>query len=121
MKTVLKIVSVLMLLLGAITLVVGIMDVALLQGADGGAMAGALISLAVIVFILGGLLDVIGGLLGLRAAKQPSKAAGAVVFGFLALAAAIASAAMDFNVQNACACVVPLLYFLCARSMKSRG
>ena len=121
MKTGLKILSVLMLVLGIITLVVGVMDVVLLQNSGGGVMADALAALAIIAFVLGGLLDVIGGLLGLRAAKRPAKATGAVVFGLLALAAAAASAAMAFNVQNICACVVPLLYFLCAISVKSRG
>ena len=116
MKTGLKILSVLMLVLGIITLVVGVMDVVLLQNSGGGVMADALAALAIIAFVLGGLLDVIGGLLGLRAAKRPAKATGAVVFGLLALAAAMA-----FNVQNICACVVPLLYFLCAISVKSRG
>ena len=120
MKKVLKVISVLMLILGVITLVVGIMDVALLQGA-GGAVAGALTVLAAIVFVAGGLLDVIGGLLGLRAAKNPAKATGAIVFGLPALLAGIASVVLACNVQNICACVLPLLYFLCALSMKGRA
>ena len=120
MKKGLKILSVLMLILGIVTLVVGVMDVALLQNA-GGVMADALTALAVVVFVVGGLLDVIGGLLGLRAAKHPAKAAGAIVFGLLALAAAVASAAMDLSVQNICGCVVPLLYFICAISVRSRA
>ena len=121
MKKGLRILSVLMLILGGITLVVGIMNVLLLRETNGGAVAGALIGLTVILFIAGGLLDVIGGLLGLRAAKNPAKATGAVVFGLLALLAGGASVAMDFSVQNICACVVPLLYFICALCVKSRG
>ena len=121
MKKGLKFLSVLMLILGIVTLVVGVMDVVLLQSTGGGVMADALTALAVIVFVAGGLLDVIGGLLGLRASNHPAKAAGAIVFGLLALAAAVASAAMDLSVQNICACVVPLLYFICAISVKSRA
>ena len=101
MKKGLKFLSVLMLILGIVTLVVGVMDVVLLQSTGGGVMADALTALAVIVFVAGGLLDVIGGL--------------------LALAAAVASAVMDSSIQNVCACVVPLLYFICAISVKSRA
>ena len=121
MKKGLKFLSVLMLILGIVTLVVGVMDVVLLQSTGGGVMADALTALAVIVFVAGGLLDVIGGLLGLRASNHPAKATGAIVFGLLALAAAVASAAMDSSIQNVCACVVPLLYFICAISVKSRA
>ena len=110
-----------MLILGVITLAFGIMDIAMLNNADGGAMADALIALTVILFIVGGALDVIGGLLGLQAAKHPSRAGGAVVFGLLALIAAIVSVVLDPSAQNICAGVVPLLYFLCAAAVKSRG
>lgn len=69
--------------------------------------------------MLGGLLDVIGGLLGLKAAKHPAQATGAVIFGLLALIAGIASVVMQFSVQNLCACVLPLIYFVCAIAVKS--
>ena len=114
MKKGLKFLSVLMLILGIITLVVGVMDVVLLQSTGGGVMADALTALAVIVFVA-------GGLLGLRASNHPAKATGAIVFGLLALAAAVASAVMDSSIQNICACVVPLLYFICAISVKNRA
>ena len=61
MKTILSIVSVLMLVIGAITLGTGALDVGLLLGSDGGAVAEALAGLAVVVFVVGGLLDIIGG------------------------------------------------------------
>ena len=73
MKKILSFVSILMVILGVITLVTGIMDVGLLLGSDGGAVAEALAVLAVVVFVAGGLLEVIGGLLGLRAAKDPAR------------------------------------------------
>ena len=121
MKKILSFVSILMVILGVITLVTGIMDVGLLLGSDGGAVAEALAVLAVVVFVAGGLLEVIGGLLGLRAAKDPARSMGAIVFGFLALAAAVASAALAFNVTNLCACIIPLVYFICALAVRSRG
>ena len=121
MKKLLSVVSILMLILGLFTLVTGILDVSLLLGSGGGAVAEALAGLAVAVFVVGGLLDVIGGLLGLRAAKDPARSMGAIVFGFLALAAAVASAALAFNVTNLCACIIPLVYFICALAVRSRG
>ena len=114
MKKILSFVSILMVILGVITLVTGIMDVGLLLGSDGGAVAEALAVLAVVVFVA-------GGLLGLRAAKDPARSMGAIVFGFLALAAAVASAALAFNVTNLCACIIPLVYFICALAVRSRG
>ena len=69
----------------------------------------------------GGALDVIGGLLGLRAAKRPYKATAAIVFGLLALIAGIVSVVMEQSVQNICGCVIPLVYFVCAVSVKSRS
>ena len=121
MKKILSLVSVVMLVLGAFTLATGVADVILLLGSDGGAVAEALAVLAFVVFVVGGLLDVIGGLLGLRAAKDPAKATGAVVFGVLSVIAGVASVVMDQSVQSICGCVIPVVYFLCALSVKSRG
>ena len=108
-----------MLILGAITLAVGILDIALLNmtGSDG-IVVKALVGLAFILFVLSGLLDVIGGLLGLRAAKDPDKATGAVVFGVLALLAGLGTVALEVNAQNICACVLPAIYFICAIAVK---
>ena len=58
MKSGLRIVSFLMLILGVITLAFGLMDVALLNSADGGAVGDALIGLTVILFVVGGALDI---------------------------------------------------------------
>ena len=121
MKKGLKIVSVLMLILGIVTLATGTFNIALLKAAMGGAMGDALIALVIILLMAGGLLDVIGGLLGLRAAKDPAKATGAVVFGVLSVIAGVASVVMEQSVQNICGCVIPVVYSLCALSVKSRG
>ena len=121
MKKVLTVVSILMLILGAVTLVTGAVNVGLLSSvSNGGAVAGALITLTVVLFVVGGLLDIIGGLLGLRAART-GKAGAAILFGFLGLAAGVVSVVLQFNVTNVCACVIPLLYFICAISVKNRA
>ena len=119
MRKGLTLVSVLMLILGIITLAAGAANIALLNAADGGAVGQALVALTVIVLIVGGALDVIGGLLGLRAAKRAYKATAAIVFGLLALIAGIVSVVLDHSVQNICGCVIPLVYFICAVSVKS--
>ena len=121
MKKILSFISILMVILGVITLVTGIMDVGLLLGSDGGAVAEALAVLAVVGFVAGGLLDVIGGLLGLRAAKDPARSMGAIVFGLLALIAAVVSAVMAVSAATICACIIPLVYFICALAVRSRG
>ena len=46
-------------------------------------------------------------------------AAGAIVFGLPALIAAVVSVALQFSLQGLCACVVPLLYFICALAVRS--
>ena len=121
MKKALSLVSILMLILGAVTLAVGVMNVSLLSSADSGVMTNTLIGLTVVLFILGGALDLIGGLLGLRAAKHSYKAGGAIIFGLLALIAAAASVVLDPTVQSICGCVVPLVYFICALAVKSHS
>ena len=120
MKKGLVFVSILMVLLGGFTLATGLVDIGLLSstGSDG-IEVKALMGLAFILFVLSGLLDIIGGLLGLRAAKNPAKAGGAILFGLLALAASAGSAALEPSVQNICACVVPLIYFVCAIGVKA--
>ena len=119
MKTGLKIVSVLMLILGVFTLATGVLDIVMLSntGSDGVAVK-ALMGLAFILFVLSGLLDVIGGLLGLRAANDSGKATSAIVFGLLALLAGLGTVAMEVNAQNICACVLPAIYFICAIAVK---
>ena len=61
MRKALSLVSILMLISGAITLAVGVMNVSLFSSAGSGVMTNALIGLTVVLFILGGALDLIGG------------------------------------------------------------
>ena len=119
MKKGLTLTSILMLILGVATLAIGVMDMMVLSGGGDSTEVKALMGLAFILLVLGGLMDVIGGLLGLRAVKRARKSTGAVLFGLLALAVGIASVAMEQSVQNICACVIPLVYFICAVSVKA--
>ncbi len=119
MKKGLTLTSILMLILGVATLAIGVMDMMVLSGGGDSTEVKALMGLAFILLVLGGLADVIGGLLGLRAVKHARKSTGAVLFGLLALAVGIASVAMEQSVQNICACVIPLVYFICAVSVKA--
>ena len=96
----------------------GLLDVGLLMSSGGGVVAEALAVLAVLVFVVGGLMDLIGGILGLRAART-GKAGAAIVFGLLGLIAGVISVVLEFNAQNICGCVIPLLYFLCAIAARS--
>ena len=118
MKKGLFLTSVLMLILGAATLAMGAMDMAVLSAGGDGVEVKALMSLAFILLVLGGLMDVIGGLLGLRAANDSGKVTGAIVFGLLALLAGLGTVAMEVNAQNICACVLPAIYFICAIAVK---
>ena len=119
MKKGLTLTSILMLILGVATLAIGVMDMMVLSGGGDSTEVKALMGLAFILLVLGGLADVIGGLLGLRAVKRARKSTGAVLFGLLALAVGIASVAMEQSVQNICGCVIPLVYFICAVSVKA--
>ena len=74
----------------------------------------SLIALTLIFSVANGLLEFVVGALGLRAAKNPAKSLDAVIFGFVALAVGVCSLVLDFSVQNICACIIPLLYFVCA-------
>ena len=109
----LKLLSVLMIVLGLLTLAVGIMTtgVFVLSG-ETTAEVKSLIALTLIFSVANSLLEFVGGALGLRAAKNPAKSLDAVIFGFVALG--VCSLVLDFSVKNICACIIPLLYFVCA-------
>ncbi len=111
----LKLLSVLMIVLGLLTLAVGIMTTGIfVLSGETTAEVKSLIALTLIFSVANGLLEFVGGALGLRAAKNPAKSLDAVIFGFVALAVGVCSLVLDFSVQNICACIIPLLYFVCA-------
>ena len=41
------------------------------------------------------------------------------MFGLLALIAGVAAVVLEVNAQNICACVIPLVYFVCAIAARS--
>ena len=126
MKTVLRIVSVLMLITGIVSLAVGGMNIGVIYAALGGtevgdAVAAALSGVVVVLLMAGGLMDLVCGLLGLRAAKRPGGSTAAVVFGVLAAIPGAAALALDFSTQRILGLVVPALYLVCCIVMKSGG
>ena len=115
MKKGLKLFSVLMILMGLLTLALGIMTTGFTTlGVGTSEEVKSLLMLTLIFGVANGLLEFVGGALGLRAAKDPTKGLDAVVFGFVSLTVGVASLVLDFSVQNICACILPLLYFICA-------
>ena len=126
MKTGLKVVSILQIIFGALTLLLGLLASGLFAagGAAGGASAGVvagLIGLTVVFVILGGVFDILCGIFGLRAVKDASKATPAVVVGAIALVLSVISLFMDFSVQSLLGCVIPVLYFVFALNAKKGG
>lgn len=121
MKTALKIVSVLQLICGVLVLIIGLGAIGLFTASDApAAVVGAMVTLSVVVLLVGGVLDVISGVLGLRAANDSAKATPAVVFGLLAVISSAISLFLSFNVTSLLACVIPVIYFVCALGISSR-
>ncbi len=126
MKTGLKVVSILQIILGALTLIVGLLATGLFAagGAAGAASAGivaGLIGLTGVFVNPGGVLDILSGIIGLRAAKDASKATQAGVLWANAPVPAGISLIMDFSVQSLLGCVIPVLYFVFALNAKKGG
>lgn len=115
MKKGLKFLSVLMIILGLFSLAIGIVTTGLfILTGETTVEVKSLIGLTLILCVANGLIEFIGGALGLRAVKDPTKGSDAIVFGFVALAVGVCSLILDFGLQNIFACVLPLLYFICA-------
>ena len=125
MKTGLKVVSILQIIFGALTLLLGLLASGLFAagGAAGGASAGVVAGLIglTVVFVIGGVFDILCGIFGLRAVKDASKATPAVVVGAIALVLSVISLFMDFSVQSLLGCVIPVLYFVFALNAKKGG
>lgn len=73
---------------------------------------------SIILLILNGIFDIITGILGLRAANHPSKAAPAVIFGGIALILAVISLIRNVSIAEAVSCIIPVLYFIFALNVK---
>ena len=120
MKTVLRIISVLMLLTGIVSLAAGGINIGVIYEGFGG-IAAALSAVVVVLLIIGGLTDLICGLLGLRAAKRHGGSTAAVVFGVIAVIPGGVSLALDFSMQRLLGIIIPALYLICCIIMKSGG
>lgn len=126
MKTVLRIISVLMLLTGIVSLAAGGINIGVIYEGLGGTAVGsgiaaALNAVVVVLLIIGGLTDLICGLLGLRAAKRHGGSTAAVVFGVIAVIPGGVSLALDFSMQRLLGIIIPALYLICCIIMKSGG
>ena len=83
MKLLLRILSVITLIAGILSLAAGGINIGFFGFPD--PLAIALTVLVAVLLMVGGVLDVLCGLLGLRAAAHPRKATAAIVFGVLAV------------------------------------
>ena len=117
MKTAMKIVSVLQLICGALMLVLGIVN----SGMFAAASAESLATLSVVLFVLAGLADILCGVLGLRAAGDGAKATPASVLGVIALIGGVLNIVMAPSVHTVAACVIPVVYFVCALGLKKNA
>ena len=84
MKGFLKVISVIMIILGVLIVGLTIFNISIIRTAGDGVIADVLTGAMIVVLGIGGVMDLLGGFLGLRAAKDPSKSAAALVFGTLA-------------------------------------
>lgn len=117
MKTAMKIVSVLQLICGAQMLVLGIVT----SGMFAAASAESLATLSVVLFVLAGLADILCGVFGLRAAGDGAKATPAIVLGVIALIGGVLNIVMAPSVHTVAACVIPVVYFVCALGLKKNA
>lgn len=122
MKTLMRILSVIELILGAAALVLGTLNILAFQRA--GLPEALTIAFAVVMAVLlmvGGVMNVLCGLLGLRAASYPERATAAIVFGVLALLPGAVRLFLDMSTQNLLGCILPALYLICAIGLKAGG
>lgn len=102
MKTGLKILSVLMIIIGVLALFIGLPIVVLMLGAtDGSAGGNAVVVLATAMTLASGVFEIVGGVLGA-----------------IAFAMCVIALLLDFSVQSLCGSIVPLLYLICASAVR---
>ena len=115
MKTLLRVISALMLVLGVILLISGVMYIGLiLEMGVPALLTDFLVGAVVLVIILNGIVEILGGILGFRAAGRQGGSIAAVVFGVFALGAGVFVAIFtDLSPASLCACILPVLYLIC--------
>lgn len=113
-KTVLKVISVLLIISGIITTVIG-------AGLAAGLHENAALTVLVIIQTVGGIFNIFAGVFGLRAAKEPSRSTPALVLGVLSFFGALAAVCMAFNLQAICGLVIPAVYFFSVLSVRKNA
>ena len=113
MKKLLVLVSILMLILGIISLIVGGTNIAAFTMLDNSIVANILIGITVLVLIISGIFNTIAGILGIRAAKNPNKSTAALVLAILSLITTIISILLEQNMQRILGGIIPIIYFIC--------
>lgn len=109
-KTLLKVVSVLFIIFGAIATVVSI--IGLVGGSLVPGMAGGLISAAMIITLILSMFELILGIVGLRRSENPENANFFTISGVVLCVAALISMVLSFQVTSLIGFVLPILYII---------
>lgn len=118
MRTGLKIISILQIIAGLFVAGAGALTAALFASGDTSVGSTVeMVALSVVLFVLEGVLAIISGALGLRAARDPEKSMLAVIWGGLTLAISVFSLVTE-GVQQIVSCIIPLLYFIFAMNVR---
>ena len=119
MKKALTLLSLLTIVMGILTLAIGVVTIVMfLVSGQATTEVHSLIGLSFVFAVVNGLLEFFGGYLGMRAARNPRKSIDAVVFGFFMLMFGVTSLILNLSIQNICACVLSLFYFICAMEVR---
>lgn len=81
-------------------------------------IADVLTGAMIVVLGISGVMDLLGGFLGLRAAKDPGKTTAALVFGILAVIPGAISLIMETSTENICGLIIPVLYLVCVIAIR---
>ncbi len=119
MKTALKGVSILQIICGVLVAIIGL-AVSVLSAASEMPGAGIVVILGLLPLI-SGVVGIVCGALGMRAANHPEKATPAVVVGVISVVFAALSLVLQFSMQNLAGCVIPVIYLVCALGMKNQS
>ncbi len=119
-KTLLKVVSILYIIFGALfalaallSLILGSMIGALVSGFIGnyGALVGGAVSIVLfIVFLILAAIDLVAGIVGVKQCGDPSKATFFIVFGFILGGLTLIGFLTNFQLGNLIGLVMPVLF-----------
>ena len=126
----LKVVGILMIIFGAISLVVSLIAVAgmsMIEAVSGGAIDTGMLWIGVILSVVSAALEMVAGIVGVVNAKKPEKAKTCLVFGIIVAILTVAgciftvAAGQDFPVASLLlGLVMPVLYIIGAvKNMKA--